>query len=334
MAITKKLIYESLLGIEIEIEKAFNPLAIKLNKKRSRYWLLKEDGSLRHNGAELVLAYPLSTEKALEAIDEAYCQLIDKNMEASVRCATHVHLDIRNMQVPKIGNFCILYALFEEPLFAWVGAHRDSNNFCLPWYEAEGDVPLISQMLSAERQSNLSSIAKTLHRYSAMNLNAIHKFGSIEARHLLTPKDPNRLIDWINILLCLKKYAVEYEQDCSNILKDFENQGGEALGDKVFGEYSKQINTNLISLGVLLARDLLTGKETNLSGGFYGHLVEIGEPEGYSLFKNKKNKPKPEIHIPKADVFDEFMRVQADRLEDIRRLQDNNRIVAPFRIRH
>lgn len=271
-----------LLGIEIEIEKADS-----LYDKRPMYWSIKEDGSLRDGGVELVFKKPYLGIFAEKAIDEAYDILLKKDMEVSPRTGIHVHIDIQDMTLRAFKALCLLYALVEEPLFQWVGNYRDSNNFCMPWYEAEGDIGLISEILQSEKE-NFSSKTRRVQRYAALNLNAVSKFGSVEFRHLQTTLDKDILLEWVNLLLSLKKYAVNFKlSHGKDILEKFSSLGPERFIKDIFGPLSKKLNPHCINLGLMTAHDLLYGENKKIEQMFYAHLFEKGEPEGLNKFKPK-----------------------------------------------
>lgn len=268
-------------GVEIEIEQARSLLT-----KEPLWWSVKEDHSLRNNGLELVFKAPFRGTDVISAVDEAYTALITKKMQVSPRTGIHVHVDARDLNIKSLKKFCLLYALTEEPLFKWVGEHRDSNSFCLPWYEADGDIENICKMLAKEK-ANLTIEARRLHRYSACNLNAIYKFGSVEFRHLQTTLDPARLVTWINLLLCLKVAAIEAPTP-EKILENFQEIGRTRFIKNIFGPLASQLEPGTIDLGLLLAKELVYGPENDTEGSFFAHLIKSGVPAGYEKFKERQ----------------------------------------------
>lgn len=274
------------IGVEIEIEKALTALL----KTKPKYWHIKEDGSLREGGAELVFARPMQGEEAINALKEAFEVLLNKKMQISPRTGIHVHVDAQDMGMRELRLLCVLYALTEEPLFEWVGNHRHTNQFCLPWYEAEGDIEIIANMVT-QNKLGIKKQAAGIHRYAALNLNAINKFGSVEFRHLQTTLDLPRVLTWVNLLMSLKKVAMTYEHSANHLLSAFSDMGKSKFVSSIFGKLSKELNPSCINLGIQLAQELCSGEiQKAPENGFYAHLFKIGVPEGYSNFREKKKK--------------------------------------------
>lgn len=268
-------------GIEIELEEAASLLEAK-----STFWVGKRDGSLRDGGAELVLSKPLNGTKLVFALDEAFNVLIKKTMKCSPRTGIHVHLDATDMNVDQIRNNCVTYALVEEPLFKWVGDYRESNNFCLPWYEAEGDIELMCNLF-AKAPRNFQYEAKKFHRYSAMNLNALHKFGSIEYRHLKTTLNKSRVLMWVNLLLCIKSYALK-AANAETILATYHANGAKNFIKEVFGSLSSELDYKCISLGENIARDIVGYRYRMENPTFYAHLFTRGTFPGIAKYLKGK----------------------------------------------
>lgn len=282
-------------GVEIEIEKARSLLA-----KTPLWWVVKEDGSLRNNGYELVFKIPYKGQDVISAVGEAYTSLINNKMQVSPRTGIHVHVDVRDLNIKTLKKLCILYALTEEPLFKWVGDHRDSNSFCLPWYEADGDIEQIAKILSKDK-ANITLESRRIHRYSACNLHAISKFGSIEFRHLQTTMDPQRLVTWINLLLCLKVAALEAPTP-DKILEEYQASGRTKFIKNIFGPLASKLDASSIDLGVLLAKELVFGSTSEVENNFFAHLFKQGVPEGYEKFKEVQKRPKAEAKGVNIDI--------------------------------
>lgn len=234
-------------GIEIEIEN-------NKSVRDSKYWHCKPDNSLRH-GVEYVFVKPLDGKTTLIALEEFYNQHLEERASISPRTGIHAHLDVSNCTNLQIQKKCIYYALMEEPIFAWVGEYRHLSHFCLPWYTAPGDLGTISKSLNS---NNLYATSPNINRYAALNLNAVHKFGSVEYRHLKTTKDMQRVVDWLAIITCIKNKAMSHEGSCSDILAEFSNNGQEKFMKGIFPpSIYKQFPEVPVNIGLLTAIDLL-----------------------------------------------------------------------------
>ena len=103
---------DTLLGVEVEVEGCKKGLPT--SNSSTGYWLSKEDHSLREGGREFVFAEPLFGADAVAAINYLCDEAIAQKWVISERTGIHVHMDMRNMEVEKFQNFCILYALTND----------------------------------------------------------------------------------------------------------------------------------------------------------------------------------------------------------------------------
>lgn len=225
----------TLLGVEIEVERYHKPY--DLNHIYAGYWTAKKDDSLRNNGMEMVFAEPLSGADAISAVRWICKQAETCKWAISKLTGLHVHVDIRNLELEQFRNFCAVYSLTEPLIYHWIGRGRYENMFCLPWYMAETDLKTISRIVKegeadpARARQFLESISK----YSGCNINAVHKFGTAEFRMMETTFDAARIIDWLNILLSLKKYAMMEGVTPQTMCEKIKNHGAWAFAYGVFG---------------------------------------------------------------------------------------------------
>lgn len=225
---------ETLLGVEVEVENC-----VKLygaNEKFASYWTHKEDPSLRNNGREFVFAEPLFGHDAINAIEFLCLRAKEHNWKISTLTGEHVHVDVRNMELEEFRNFMTVYALMEPLIYNWVGDNRHENMFCAPWYISEMDLTVVSSIVKKQiPQGSILGYLKNLKKYTGLNLQALYKFGTVEFRMLKTTFDPKRTIDWLNIILSLKKYAQIPGLTAEDICKSARNEGAFSFARKVFG---------------------------------------------------------------------------------------------------
>lgn len=222
---------DTLLGVEIEVEGCKKTLPPSNNA--SNYWRKETDDSLRNNGAEFVFAEPLYGADVVKAITH-FCEVARANSYViSERTGLHVHMDVRSMELEQFRNFCVLYALLEKPLYRWIGDRRDQNIHCLSWYTAEGDIKAIGQIFKIPAQA--ASVIHTLNRYAGLNLQALEKFGTVEFRHMKTTFDSERIINWINIILCLRKAACAWQDKTEKLISEFRILGPFTFMHRIFG---------------------------------------------------------------------------------------------------
>jgi hypothetical protein len=184
------------IGLEIEIER------VKANKiGQYLVWQQRPDGSLRDNGVEFV-SIPIAGPRIAYALNQFF-DLIPRGYRFSHRTSIHVHQNCLDMTLEEIASECLLYSVFEKVLFKFIGGDRDKNNFCVPWHDAlpyqyialllGGDIPQLEQ-----------------YRYLALNPDALRKFGTLEYRHMGGTDDKVRIMKWINVIFCLKAFAMKH----------------------------------------------------------------------------------------------------------------------------
>ena len=165
--------------------------------------------------------------------------------ETTLRTGIHVHLDARDLSRYQLLGLIAYYCIFEPAIYAWVGDERHSNNFCLPWYKFEGQLAQAIDILGGMRDFSKGKLTRnedvilaceSFHRYAGLNLKSLATFGSIEFRHLKTTLDYNRVRDWVNIILSLKKAALQVPQSTLAIIHAINRFGIRRTADEIFGE--------------------------------------------------------------------------------------------------
>ena len=250
---------ETLVGLEIELEEVRYPRGGMVNLTR---WMLKADGSLKgDHGVEFIFTHPYAGYDIIAALDELINNL-DKNgivPVCSPRTSVHVHIDVRNATLKQIVSFGMYYAIFEKMLYNWSGKDRYDNIFCVPLREVMSPFTALRRMLEFEQIEAITGRPLFIadvpfdkldeynrffvenKRYCGFNLVSLATLGSIEFRMHEGTYEKNTLIDWINILLLLKKYAFAYEGEIENIPKLFSAKGIFNVTQDVFGEYARSL---------------------------------------------------------------------------------------------
>ena len=266
------------IGIEIELEGLPHIPELRENS----LWSIHTDNSLRSSeslrSAELVLKFPLcgkDLKMALEEFNTIITSLPTPPI-TSERTSVHIHVDARDMSVDELYKLIVIYCIFERVFFKFCGEGREDNNFCLPFYRAEGE---IFENIGDINKIGLKEFTKRLegqYRYSALNLCSLLKFGSIEFRHCGGTYDIGLIKDWINILLKLKKYTKDASSFNLNTFPTYiSDLGYSPIVNKVFEEYApKLLYLNIkedILLGIRQAQKIIysgsLNKVKNLLGG-------------------------------------------------------------------
>lgn len=252
-----------LTGVEMEVEgvREDPPAAL------IRYWERVRDDSLRGSSAEFVLRDPLFGEDLLIAIRSLCTAARAGGWESNYRTSIHVHLDMRDVSFPSFRAMCCVYPIVEPVLFHWIGDKRDESVFCLPWSAAEGDIEKIRSMFTAQGPALLYQ-SDALNRYSALNLKALAKQGSVEFRHMRTTFDDERIIKWVQICQHIRRFSELLED--TNRLDTYLLDMYSALKmpgflEEVFGptlatELLRGYNGPDFTPGILLCQDLLSNE--------------------------------------------------------------------------
>lgn len=192
------------IGLELEIEgfgaanmQAYTP---------GTYWSPHQDPSLRGDCIELTLRRPVSRQELPKALEqfEGFKRSVGWKSAISQRCSVHVHINFAHRTTYSLIKFLTLYAMFEPLFFEKVGSNRKGNPFCLRMSEAN---KFIRDFAKTFTKMNFNSLADENVRYMALNLNALHKFGSVEVRLHEGTDDIKVVQDWINVLLELVDFA-------------------------------------------------------------------------------------------------------------------------------
>jgi hypothetical protein len=285
------------LGLEIEIE---NPAKTVPNfDVLHPWWERQEDGSLRNNGFELVLGNPLFGKDLTEAVlaAERFVRGNEK-LETNYRTGFHVHVDCRNMELAELERFFIIYALYERAIFEIAGQHRRNSNFCSPWGRISDHLESVFSIFDADASAETISLTlRNVDRYSALNCNALHKYGSLEFRHLEMTKDFDKIRNWINLIMsiynaCLigSKYGPNYPVE--DFIRVAEKGGAIEMARNIFPEwFIPHISDMYVWEGIMLVRDVLADLNVKSTFLAFGGIREVcpfaGMNPALTLFLDK-----------------------------------------------
>jgi hypothetical protein len=234
------------IGMEIEVE------AERFPNLKSKYWTMKDDGSLRH-GVEYVLVRPLSPEIFREALEEWKRIVRDFKFNKSIRTSIHLHLNVQHMTNLQIINIICAYWLIENVILKFAGPDREGNLFCLRLKDADGTAADLSN--SIVNGIGWRTFGRNSHKYSALNLATILQFGTLEFRSLGGIYDYNTILNWTELHLNIFDKAIKLENPIE-LVKYYEKNGPESIinmfmtpvyQDLVLAnkEYLKLINENI-----------------------------------------------------------------------------------------
>lgn len=256
----------SFIGLEHEYEGVENRTLPK--HTLADFWTYHEEGSLKDNGAEYAFATPLFGVDAYSALEWLVSHAKSSEWKCTKRTGIHVHIDVRDLSVSQLAGMCILYAAVEPILYHWIGEGRASSHFCIPLYRADEALltacNIIRSAFRDEKEDGHTALeaAEGFQRYAGFNLQALHKFGSIEFRQLQTTHDVGRIVDWINMVMSLKAAAFKLPQSDGAVVRMIQRMGARELLSYIFpGELAAKLYTSasdveLQSIGLSSARDI------------------------------------------------------------------------------
>lgn len=322
------------------------------------FWTYHEEGSLKDHGAEYVFATPLFGVDANNALEWLVSYAKDSGWKCTKRTGIHVHLDVRDLTVPQLAGLCIIYAAVEPILYRWVGDGRDTSHFCIPLYKADeallGACTIIRSAFQDDKDDGHSTKihAEEFQRYAGFNLQALHKFGSIEFRQLQTTHDLVRIQDWVNMIMSLKATALKLPQSDGAVVRMVQRMGAKELLSYVFPPnladklYTESSEEDLRVRGLPSARDIavhgcagnIWSKREFPKGENKGFLAWIKSKEAKNIVKEEW--PSTEVlqdnfdhdDNPEAELDPERPR-GAGQTVGVGRMDELNRIYARARIR-
>lgn len=182
------------LGVEVEAENINGGVELPGS------WTAVEDGSLKVNGMEFVTVpirfkyLEMELRRLFAAIPQA---------DFSPRTSIHVHMNARDLTVEDLHKFMLLYMVFERFLYTFSG-DRWTNNFCVPIYDAPKYIPSLLGQLSGGTFNPVWSKYMGLNIIPLYGAEGVNRIGTIEFRQMLGNNSVEHIMDWCNLITCLK----------------------------------------------------------------------------------------------------------------------------------
>jgi hypothetical protein len=249
---------DTIIGVELEYESSNTDGS---NWYRDQ-WSQVGDGSLRNGGVEFVShpVFGVDLTKALATITKGFDRGYFSGT-VNYRTGLHIHMDVSEMELTELQSLLTLYALFERTLFRYCGNARDDNPYCVPYYKSPNALAVVAlldwqsipiEIVSSHIGRNVEKTAHTtvqhrivervsalVEKYSALNLRPILQQGSIEFRHALSTTNMEDVREWIQILMSLKRAALEMTSH--DALEMMMSRGAMELAHFVFGDYMNSL---------------------------------------------------------------------------------------------
>lgn len=302
---TDKLINsQTYLGVEVELE------GIHVTGVSEVCPLLESttDYSLRGDDAgEILFAFPLKgndVDIALRGI-ESFVMREKVRPIISSRTSTHVHVDMRDADNEFMRNFIAVYLSVERVLFQHCGKEREDNIFCVPMYKSNTIVRDLSTALSTTDEDSFKDALSRFGedtRYAALNIHSLWMHGTLEFRHLKGTYEYAKLIEWVNIILSIKQYALAVPLAALQAPKQVDSAECEAYLVDVFGKYADVLRyrgfEKDIVKGTRVAQGLIHGDRQRKN---QWDLLSMGRNSSLKLDKEQEqvaSKKKKKVQLP------------------------------------
>ena len=285
-------------GIEVEVESKTPGAFAKMKLPQvAEYWGYHMDGSLRGaDNGEFVLLKPVDFDEVDKAVDALWDEF-KKNkavLAESVRTSVHVHLNVLSFYQNRLASLLALWFICEEVLSHFCGDHRAGNLFCI---RAKDGPAIITEVKNwFENKGEYGMDTEGLH-YSALNVSALYKFGSVEVRTMRGLTEPAPLKQWVRILKRLYDESAKYS-DPRTIIERFSIQGPVEFFTELFGNEAPAIIAavqNEVNLsgslfeGMRFAQDIAYSRDWST----FNPVKIASDPFGRKTAKKLRIRPTP-----------------------------------------
>lgn len=226
----------NMFGMEVEVENCKNYIE-NYQETLAPAWGVTTDGSLRStskgSGLEFV-SVPLTYTQLVQAVKTLFDKTGFDDSNFTDRCSIHVHANVTDFTPGNLAALALYYQIVEDILFDFVGQHRDSNIYCIPWSQCRMSHDLVTAILGNEAIYSF----KGWQKYTALNLSPILTQGTVEFRHMHGTANQDKIFSWITILNNLISLAKKSEgEEAINRVKSLSmDKDYRALFKSIFGE--------------------------------------------------------------------------------------------------
>jgi len=190
------------LGVEVEVE------GENLPNFDNDDWRTEIDHSLRGESNEYVMREPRSLDETVTCLNNLKEALSNSAYYETPRAGVHVHVNVQELNVVHMYNLILSTYLLETILTRYCGAYREGNLFCLRVCDADYQAKVLEESIV---KGSLRPLASSMIRYSALNLNSLSKYGSLEYRAMRSTADFEVLKVWCNVLYNMREQAQTFE---------------------------------------------------------------------------------------------------------------------------
>lgn len=178
------------------------------------------DGSLGEDGLEARLP-PLNGGKLASTIEAVTTALRDADFQPTVDAGVHAHVWADPLMDAEVAQLLRYTAAFEDVIYAMMPPSRNGNQYCLPITEADRRAERAAQVDSLTLAAAYKAAFESETRYLQVNTQPFwhgrqtHSSGrrTIEYRVHSATLDPEKLVNWANIVRAITMNAGQYNCD-------------------------------------------------------------------------------------------------------------------------
>jgi hypothetical protein len=138
------------------------------------------------------------------------------------------------MEWEQLWRMIVLYIVTEPYLFHVCGKHREENIYCMAVDKGQRQIRFIKDLCTTRGAGHLG---RALPKYASVNFQSLQEFGSLEFRGHEGTDSKERMLLWINQLLCLQKWAMESDVAVRDIPAHMSRLDAEGFLQEVFGGF-------------------------------------------------------------------------------------------------
>lgn len=292
-------------GVEIELEHVEVP-----DRAMRSGWRFVTDGSLRDMGMEFLTA-PVSRAEFEPMAAHLYMLKDELGWQANARTGTHVHYNCLGMELGQVYNILALYILLEPLLFRAVGQEREENIYCVPWYRAHDEI----RKAALFADDNFHDPTVSACKYSALYLEPLSRFGTLEFRHAPVFDTPAELLRWMDIIRYTCTAGVN--NSVESLVSEYYEHGVDRLIRRNFprdiSRYLQGLCSGTTPQAVVDEHDTISLVESlapctyNVEPPWEAPTLDIeGSPEGYSTINRFHRGEAPYLRDRDGEFDDEI----------------------------
>ena len=192
------------------------------NHQVRNHWKIVTDASV-YGGAELVSPPLPATPESFRQIEIITSAMRNNGCTIDRQCGLHVHQDANDLTVRQVGHIYGLYASFQTLISSSLApSRRGTNSYCRPesfdsmndnygnkataktWKGAK------TKKLAKSDFRQIANKTKKFSRYSAINIEPLRAYGTIEFRQHQGTLNADKIISWVLVTQAMIERFVQH----------------------------------------------------------------------------------------------------------------------------